>query len=400
MNDFNDNSNLFTNNNSSFYNFDSFVDPSMLLSEDVGGFGSSSELDLLDSIPLLPTEIPPIEGNSETTASMLSSSPAPSPSAAIRGPGSLYDRLTCPNSPALVNSPTLYPYGSPYSMGSPSTLMMSATPIMNSDPSWMHSSRPRRRRSSYASPSMMPQTLPQSPYGMMMSSSNQLGLGFNAMNMPYGNPMMANHQMYGHPFMMAPPMSPMNVTVKLPMAPLTSANYTTNNSNSGAMKIPLVLPCHLQQQTAQPSQNSAAPNVSKLQTVTSSNLSSGAPSRCSSIAPNSSVSSRSLSQQQQNWFTEMSATKDKFLSDVENIDFTNVTVLELKQILRKFGLNSTGKKAQLVERITEISTFLKTEGRKRAKIEINDTAPEDEQNILDCSASLVSAHSSQISASV
>ena len=96
----------------------------------------------------------------------------------------------------------------------------------------------------------------------------------------------------------------------------------------------------------------------------------------------------------------MSATKDKFLSDVENIDFTNVTVLELKQILRKFGLNSTGKKAQLVERITEISTFLKTEGRKRAKIEINDTAPEDEQNVLDCSASLVSAHSSQISASV
>ena len=65
----------------------------------------------------------------------------------------------------------------------------------------------------------------------------------------------------------------------------------------------------------------------------------------------------------------MSATKDRFLQDVDRLDFTNVTVLELKQILRKFGLNSTGKKAQLVERISEISTYLQAEGRKRAKID-------------------------------
>lgn len=395
----NDNDNFYTNSNSSFYNFDSFVDPSMLLPEDIGSFGGSSELDLLDSIPALPTEIPSITETPSTDAS------PNSPSAAIRGPGSLYDKLTCPASPALANSPTLYPYGSPYSMGSPSTLMMSATPVINStvstEPSWMHSTRPRRRRSSYASPSLMPQGMPaQSPYGMMMSTPSQMGLGFNAMNMPYGAPMMASPHMYPHPFMMAPTMSPMNVTVKLPMAPLTPTNYSSSsdNSNGGSMKIPLVLPCHLQQQQqpAQANQNSAAPNVSKLQTVTSSELSSGVPSRCSSIAPNSSISSRSLSSQQ-NWFTEMSATKDKFLRDVESIDFTNVTVLELKQVLRKFGLNSTGKKVQLVERITEISNFLKTEGRKRAKIDASDSTGT-ETDVLSCSASVISTHSSQIAA--
>lgn len=63
----------------------------------------------------------------------------------------------------------------------------------------------------------------------------------------------------------------------------------------------------------------------------------------------------------------MSVTKDRFLQDVQGLDFTNVTVLELKQILRKFGLNSTGKKVQLVERIQEIANYLKTEGRKRVK---------------------------------
>ena len=67
----------------------------------------------------------------------------------------------------------------------------------------------------------MPQGMPaQSPYGMMMSTPSQMGLGFNAMNMPYGAPMMASPHMYPHPFMMAPTMSPMNVTVKLPMARL------------------------------------------------------------------------------------------------------------------------------------------------------------------------------------
>lgn len=357
-----------TTSSESFYNFDSYVDPSMLLPEDLNyGALHSDDFAIIDSIPALPSAIP---SASEMPASI-----------SVKGPGSLYDKLTTNPSPSpaaamspLPNSPSLYPYigGSPYSMGSPSSLMMSTGDVSGySDPNWMHSNRPRRRRSTYASPSLMPQNLYQNHYMMGPSSPNQMAMGFNSMNMQYGNPMMSS-PMYHNPhlqhpsYMMAPQMSPMNFTVKLPMAPmapLTPTNYKT--SANGSVKIPLVLPCHLQQQQLS---NSAAPNVSKLQTNITSAISSGVPSRCSSIAPNSSISSRS-SQFQQNWFAEMSLTKDRFLKDVDELELNNVTVVELKQILKKFGLNSTGKKLELVERIKEISGFLKTEGRKRVKVD-------------------------------
>lgn len=379
------NDNNFNRENECFYNFDSFVDPSMLLPEDVG-FDSLSANDfaVMDSIPDLPTEIPPVNAGSSK-----------------EGPGSLYEKLrttpsVVPGSPTVMmspipGSPTLYPYGSPFSMGSPSSLMMSTG---GSDTSWMHSNRPRRRRSNYTSPMMMmsSQPTPTSPY--LNSFAPYLP--------PYGNPMIPA---YPHaPFMMAPPMSPMNVTVKLPMAPLTPTNYSNGNNDgsSSALKIPLVLPCHLQQQDQQ-AQNTVAPNVSKLQTcLSSSTISSGVPSRCSSIAPNSSISSRSIasSQRQQNWFTEISATKDRFLRDVDGIDFTNVTVLELKQILRRFGLNSTGKKAQLVERIKEISKYLKTEGKKRVKLDKEQAETEIETGNGVISSLSASCASSVISAAV
>lgn len=354
-----------SNINDSFYNFDSFVDPSMLLLPEDVNF--ASDLAVIDSIPALPSEIPTV-----TSACNGSNSDDK--------PGSLYEKLmTAPTistgSPCLPSSPSLYPFTSPYSMESPSSLMMS-TSNMNSDPNWMISNRPRRRRSTYASPSLMPSNFHQHNQ-YMMSSPNQMSLGFNSMNMPFGSPMMMTSP-YNQGFMMgAPPMSPMNVVVKLPMAPLTPTNMSNSNSS---VKIPLVLPCHLQQQQQQQpnTQNTVAPNVSKLQTnitTTASAMSSATPSRCSSIAPNSSVSSRSHTSQ--NWFTEMSATKDRFLEDVASLDLSNVTVLKLKQVLRKYGLNSTGKKVQLVERIKEISNYLKTEGRKRAKVEVKESVDDE-----------------------
>lgn len=372
------------NNDDSFYNFDSFVDPSMLLLPEDMNF--ASDLALMDSIPALPTEIPSISSNGGSSSA--------------DKPGSLYEKLTTtptmpPGSPYLPSSPSLYPFTSPYTMGSPSSLMMSTSSI-NSDPNWMVSNRPRRRRSTYASPSMMPTNLHQQNQ-YMMSSANQMALGFNAMNMPYGSPMMMSSPFQGGYMMGAPPMSPMNVVVKLPMAPLTPTNAFGNNSS---VKIPLVLPCHLQQQQQQQqSQNTSAPNVSRLQVnVTSEEVISDVPSRCSSIAPHSSISSRS-SHASQNWFTEMSATKDRFIRDVSSLDLNNVTVLELKQVLRKYGLNSTGKKVQLVERIREISTYLKAEGRKRAKIEEKSGENQDEP-VLSSSASVISRVSQQISAAV
>ena len=350
----------------------------LLFPEDIN---FASDMAVMDSIPALPSEIPPVTsaGNGSTSNDK---------------PGSLYEKLITtptlsPGSPCLPSSPSLYPFASPYSMGSPSSLMMS-TSSMDNDPNWMISNRPRRRRSTYASPSLMPSNLHQHNQ-YMMSSPNQMALGFNSMNMPFGSPMMMASP-YHQGFMMgAPPMSPMNVVVKLPMAPLTPTNLSNYNSS---VKIPLVLPCHLQQQPQ--TQNTAAPNVSKLQTnitASASEVSSAVPSRCSSIAPNSSVSSRSHNSQ--NWFTEMSVTKDHFLEDVASLDLSNVTVLELKQVLRKFGLNSTGKKAQLVERIKEISNYLKTEGRKRAKVEVKesvgDESTEESEPILSSSGSAINS---------
>lgn len=364
----NNNNSFFADSNDSDSYFDSFVDPSMLmLPEDVN---FASDLAVMDPIPTLPSEIPPPSSSSDDNDGGEKA-------------GSLYEKLTTtptltPGSPCLPSSPSLYPFtSSPYTMGSPSSLAMSA----NLDASWMISNRPRRRKSNYASPGLA--------HGQfIMSSPSQMALGFNGLNMPYGSPMLP----YQGGYMMGmggPPMSPMNVVVKLPMAPLTPTNLNSSNSS---VKVPLVLPCHLQQQSL--SQNSAAPNVSKMQSNMDSGLSSGVPSRCSSIAPNSSISSRSSattsSTHSQNWFTEMSATKDRFLKDVAALDLSHVTVIELKQVLRKYGLNSTGKKVQLVERIREISNYLKVEGKKRAKIE---TTTND-------SASNVSVVSQEISAAV
>jgi hypothetical protein len=96
----------------------------------------------------------------------------------------------------------------------------------------------------------------------------------------------------------------------------------------------------------------------------------------------------------------MSATKDRFLQDVHGLDFGNVTVLELKQVLRKFGLNSTGKKAELVERISEISNYLQAEGRKRAKT-VKDDESEGELVVNDNDKSIIVNNSdSKVSSTV
>jgi hypothetical protein len=413
----NNNSNSSNNNNNNteeanmfntdpFFSFDSFVDPSMLLPEDVN-FESlnASDLALLDEIPALPSEIPSmgdvkeVGGSDEGTA---------------RGPGSLYDKLRSNSGGnngmvmmmAAPNSPAMYPYGSPsYSMASPSSLAMS------SDASWMHSNRPRRRRSasSYA-PAMTSPMAPMMPM-MMTSPPQQQQNQFTMMQPPSPySPQMYNYHPHNYPhqqsqyfnaptFMMAPPMSPMNVTVKLPMAPMTPTNLSS--STNGNTKIPLVLPCHLNGNSSS-LRNGAAPNISKAKEACDSSASSSAtPSRCSSIAPNSSISNKNSSSCGSiTWFTEMSATKDRFLQDVHGLDFGNVTVLELKQVLRKFGLNSTGKKAELVERISEISNYLQAEGRKRAKT-VKDDESEGELVVNDNDKSIIVNNSdSKVSSTV
>lgn len=58
---------------------------------------------------------------------------------------------------------------------------------------------------------------------------------------------------------------------------------------------------------------------------------------------------------------EIYSVKSNFLSRIKEIDFDNITVVELKNFLREFNLASGGKKSILVERIRQISEWLKNE---------------------------------------
>lgn len=303
--------------------FDAFVDPMMITptnpEDDYSSYFASDEPmndDMM--IPELPSQIPSTTNLYEKIHTQASASPTLSTTA------------------LPPSSPMMFPY-SPHLMGSPSALMM------GNEPAWMHSTRTRRRRSAHASPAM--------GYVPLMGSPAMT----YAPGMYTTSPPMQMAHLNGMYYAAAPTASPaMNVTVKLPMAPLTPTNTAVKPSGSSNQKVPLMLPCHLLSAgiTGNCPSNEAA-----------SNLSSGVPSRASSVAPGSSISNYSASSS--SWFTQMSATKDQFLEEAAALkDFANVTVMEMKQLLRKFGLNSTGKKVQLMERIKEIETFLRSESRK------------------------------------
>lgn len=58
---------------------------------------------------------------------------------------------------------------------------------------------------------------------------------------------------------------------------------------------------------------------------------------------------------------EIYSVKSNFLNRIKEIDFDNITVVELKNFLREFNLASGGKKSILVERIRQIAEWLKNE---------------------------------------
>lgn len=54
------------------------------------------------------------------------------------------------------------------------------------------------------------------------------------------------------------------------------------------------------------------------------------------------------------WWQEMLRARQLFLEqDAHDLDWENITVVELKRLLRKYGLNSTGKKTLLIGRVQE-----------------------------------------------
>ena len=67
------------------------------------------------------------------------------------------------------------------------------------------------------------------------------------------------------------------------------------------------------------------------------------------------------------WWAEMLRSRESFLRDTTGVDWENITVIELKRILRKYGLHSVGKKTVLVERIQSARGALKAMSLERPK---------------------------------
>ena len=53
------------------------------------------------------------------------------------------------------------------------------------------------------------------------------------------------------------------------------------------------------------------------------------------------------------WVNEMLKSRLLYLDETKDIDWENITVVEMKSLLRKYGLNSQGKKTLLADRIKE-----------------------------------------------
>jgi hypothetical protein len=53
------------------------------------------------------------------------------------------------------------------------------------------------------------------------------------------------------------------------------------------------------------------------------------------------------------WVNEMLKSRMLYLDETKDIDWENITVVEMKSLLRKYGLNSQGKKTLLADRIKE-----------------------------------------------
>lgn len=357
--------------------FNSFVDPMMLLPGTAGealagsGYGAQEGAGLGAEAPG-DSHLGPYADAQARQSSQRSSTAV---AAAAAKPGSLYNRLRTaadPMSPLLMGSPYLGGAFLGDAAQSPPAL------LMGQDPSWMHSTRPRRRRSHYASPTLGAWglgTQPAPPVALPMGSPQQYALGLGPMGMamgpcampmggsdPWAAALAFSSQHGAAPLFYAGPwVAPR--TPKFPMAPAPHVGAAHGASNSppssgAAAKMPLVLPFQLGVR--------APPGIDSGHATPA--ICSGAPSRCSSIAPSSSVSQHSAaSSHRSGWFAEMSATKDLFLQEAAKVDLANVTVLELKTLLRKFGLNSTGKKSELAERVTEIAAYLQAASHRAAE---------------------------------
>lgn len=84
------------------------------------------------------------------------------------------------------------------------------------------------------------------------------------------------------------------------------------------------------------------------------------------------------------WMANFAAHRAAFLQDYSKIDFENVTVVELKALLRKYGVARAGKKVELEDRLRQIAAFLEKQiAREKGGVEESTANVEMEQKALD-----------------
>lgn len=209
---------------------------------------------------------------------------------------------------------------SPY-LGEYNMMAGGSPPMMAADPyAWMQAGRIKR-------PAM---SMSMNMYGQPTSPS----LLYN----PYGAPMASPPFGFQSHFPMTyqPPM-------KLPVHALhrPAEPAPTNNAASSFMA-PIVLPVDLGKSMMSPSGKSDGPvDPSAIPSAITSFLGNG---ESSGLDENMRL---------------YELTFRSFVKEEAKIDYANVTVVELKRLLRKYQLAATGKKEELIKMVKDVSEFLK-----------------------------------------
>ncbi|TBU12039.1 hypothetical protein CWI38_0926p0040 [Hamiltosporidium tvaerminnensis] len=82
---------------------------------------------------------------------------------------------------------------------------------------------------------------------------------------------------------------------------------------------------------------------------------------------------------EQQHIDEFKKISTNFLNKTVELDYENVTVQQLKAIMKEFGLNHTGKKIDLIDRVK--TTITKIEERKRKDKKQSQEIPEDDKDL-------------------
>lgn len=161
------------------------------------------------------------------------------------------------------------------------------------------------------------------------------------------------------------------MTMKLPVQALHRAAEPSNQtaSNNTGFMAPIVLPTDLGGNRPSSCSQNAEVDPTAITTAITSFLGSGG----GPVAGSGENQNMRLYQK----------TFEAFVQEEAKIDYGNVTVVELKKLLRKYHLAATGKKEELIAMVKQVASFLKKlpEGDESPKEEGQESHEEQQQEV-------------------